>query len=126
MLVSWAYYVKNLYKSQLQSAKLFSKRPGMFNYPRKTSKFTHLKAPMAHKTFSQEQFKTKFYFMSISFGTNPQLLSRETSNFNETLFLLLDLRSREFCGGTSLFFLKKKSFNVSLRDKITFNINQMF
>ena len=44
-----------------------SKVPALFIYPRKNYKTTIQKAPMAHKTFSQEQYMIRFYRLSITF-----------------------------------------------------------
>ena len=43
------------------------KVPSFFVYPCRLYKFTTIKSPMAHKTFSQEQFICKNYKLSISF-----------------------------------------------------------
>lgn len=49
MLLTWAYYLT------ASKNKTF-KKPSISIKPIKQSKFTSLKAPMAHKTFSQEQY----------------------------------------------------------------------
>ena len=43
------------------------KQPSFFIHPQRRTRQTFIKAPMAHKTFSQEQFQSKFYTLSISF-----------------------------------------------------------
>jgi ribosomal protein S10 len=45
------------------------KVPSFFVYPCRLYKFTTIKSPMAHKTFSQEQFFCKNYKLSISFNS---------------------------------------------------------
>jgi len=49
LLLAWAYYLS-------RSNNKFFKKPSLSIKPVKQSKFTALKAPMAHKTFSQEQY----------------------------------------------------------------------
>lgn len=44
------------------------KVPLFFILPKKKRKFTILKAPMAHKTFSQEQYLFSFYFCCVSYN----------------------------------------------------------
>lgn len=44
--------------------------PSFFIYPSRLYKFTTIKSPMAHKTFSQEQFLCKNYKLSISFSSS--------------------------------------------------------
>ena len=44
--------------------------PSFFIYPFRNYKTTITKAPMAHKTYSQEQFMMRFYKFSISFYSN--------------------------------------------------------
>jgi hypothetical protein len=58
--------------------------PGLFIYPTKSYKTTVTKAPMAHKTFSQEQFMFKVYKISLSFTTN--LLPHEHGITNNNTF----------------------------------------
>jgi len=46
------------------------KNPSFFIYPKKNYKTTITKAPMAHKTYSQEQFMVRFYSFSITFHSD--------------------------------------------------------
>lgn len=115
------YYARKYYSNE--SAKIREKKPSIFIYPKKTSKFTHLKAPMAHKTFSQEQFKSKFYFLSTSFGINKGFYKNgyTTNNFNESLYLLLLLKKSPSYLSSPLLFLKKRTFYLSCKDTKNFN-----
>jgi len=85
--------------------------PSFFIFPKNETRSTFLKAPMAHKTFSQEQFLTKFYTLKISFNNN----SKDTpslSNTSNSVFLALKLRKDILPFETNLIFLKK--FQMSL------------
>lgn len=91
--------------------------PCFFIYPKKRNRFTLLKAPMAHKTFSQEQFVSQFYQLSISF--NNDFRKRATlPTANGLLFLALYIRSNQLPVETNLFFLKKLRVSLSGKDEI--------
>jgi hypothetical protein len=114
MILTWVLYLRN---STLTSNERYNKRlrrPGFFIYPKKQFKFTNLKAPMAHKTFSQEQYMFKFYYLSISFkvASSPHLLS-----VNKSLYFLLSQRRFYAFYGTNLFFLKRFTLVVSAMDR---------
>lgn len=105
--------------------------PSIFAYPSRTITFTHTKAPMAHKTFSQEQFKFKFYFLGVSFRVN--IFSNLHSNdditslidsVNKSLYVLLKLRSESHPSATNLFFIKKFDFEIPFEDYSFLNINK--
>jgi len=91
--------------------------PSFFIYPKKKTKFTLLKAPMAHKTFSQEQFISQFYQLSISF--NNDFRSRAVLNSaNNLLFLSLYIRSNQLPVETNLFFLKRLRVSLTGKDPL--------
>jgi hypothetical protein len=89
--------------------------PSFFIQPVKTTKFTLIKAPMAHKTFSQEQYVFKYYKLTISFKgvQSPDTLC---NSVNDSLYYALSLRKSLLLFETNFFFLKKLSFNFTAKD----------
>lgn len=119
ILMSWMYYVKMSYSesNELKFKKLFN-IPTIFCYPKRTQTFTHTKAPIAHKTFSQEQFKFKFYFLSVSFNiSNLDYDDYKLNSINKSLYLMLNLRNFRNVSATNLFILKRFYFKLSFFDK---------
>jgi hypothetical protein len=114
MILTWVLYLRNSTLTYDERYNKRLRRPGFFIYPKKQYKFTNLKAPMAHKTFSQEQYMFKFYYLSISFKvtSGQQLLS-----INKSLYFLLSQRRFYAFYGTNLFFLKRFTLVVSAMDR---------
>jgi len=110
LLLTWLTYIKG---SGSMNSK--SKTPSFFVQPRKQSKFTHIKAPMAHKTFSQEQFIMRHYVIVISFKS---LLSENSSveSINDSLFIALSLRNSIPFFNTNLLFLKRIQLSLDSKD----------
>jgi len=84
ILLVWMNYLVNSFKDSqnksttgesitLDNSKENSKIPAFFIYPRCNYKTTIQKAPMAHKTFSQEQYMIRFYKLSITFNVDLSL-----------------------------------------------------
>jgi hypothetical protein len=90
-------------------------QPSFFVHPCKRSRLTFLKAPMAHKTFSQEQFLNKYYTLSISFNNNFHKDSL-VMGVNNSLFLALTLRQENLPFESNLMFLKKLRTSVTCGD----------
>lgn len=134
LVLMWFYYL-NLslgssngvhYNSPHGDAKLltkgFLKSPSFFIYPTRVSKTTIQKAPMAHKTFSQEQFMVRFYLMSFSYTTFPQLTETipnnsatsgvnrtVTSGINNSVYVSIFISSMAPNISTNLLFLQRYS-----------------
>jgi len=89
--------------------------PSFFVHPTKTTKLTYLKAPMAHKTFSQEQFVTKSYNLTISFN-NVFREQSKINNVNNSLYTALYLRNTYLPTETNLLFLKKLRMSITCKD----------
>lgn len=112
MLLTWLYYLKHN-SSKVEKAKV----PSFFVHPIKQNKFTLIKSPMAHKTFSQEQFMYKFYKLTISFSNNKNnSLKSNLKSCNEALLFALFLRKSFKCFETNFFFLKRIKFNFNISD----------
>lgn len=102
------------------------KVPMFFIYPARNYKFTMIKAPMAHKTYSQEQFICRIYKLSITFysyipvslpndrtassysGTtsNTSFIIKEAS-LNKILYLFSYFFKSLHCISTGMFFLQR-------------------
>lgn len=68
IILVWLRYISSTTSYDKLSNK--SLTPSFFIYPCRKYKFTLLKSPMAHKTFSQEQFMYKNYKLSVTFSTH--------------------------------------------------------
>jgi ribosomal protein S10 len=90
--------------------------PSFFVHPSKQNRLTFLKAPMAHKTFSQEQFMNKSYNLTISF--NNVFREQSTINsVNNSLYTALYLRTAYLPAETNLLFLKKLRISITCKDE---------
>jgi hypothetical protein len=89
--------------------------PSFFIHPPKKARLTFLKAPMAHKTFSQEQFVNKSYNLTISFNNTFRANSKITS-VNNSLYVALYLRNTYLPTETNLLFLKKLRMSITCSD----------
>ena len=96
--------------------------PSFFIYPFRNYKTTITKAPMAHKTYSQEQFMVRFYNFSISFRIplNTLYFSKNdqttaipvvTDSVNKSIFISHFLKSNIPFLGTNMLFLHK--YNIT-------------
>jgi len=120
VLLTWMTYIREVQLTQTKKKKNddsddSAPTPAFFVYPKKTSKLTFLKAPMAHKTFSQEQFLNKSYQMSISFNTNFRNNSLINS-VNNSIFVSLYLRNNYLPVETNLLFLKRLRMSITCKD----------
>ena len=89
--------------------------PGFFIHPQKKAKLTFLKAPMAHKTFSQEQFINYSYNLTISFNNNFKNDS-VIIGINNSIYVSLYLRSALLPTETNLLFLKRLRMSLTVGD----------
>jgi hypothetical protein len=104
ILLTWIYYILKYNNKNI-------KTPVIFIKPLKKIKFTLIKSPMAHKTFSQEQFLFKFYRLIVFFKINNIF----HVNYNQSLLLLLVLKKTINIFESNFFFLQK--FNIKLNIK---------
>ena len=116
LLLTWVYYLT-------RSNNKFFKKPSISIKPIKQSKFTSLKAPMAHKTFSQEQYWIRFYHLQINFTVRkPEL--RTLDSVNASFYVLLLLRSSLPLIETNLMLLKCFSFRIPSSDYTYFTLKR--
>jgi len=112
MLFTWMFYIEN----NLSSCKT-NTTPRFFIRPTTQSTFTQIKAPMAHKTFSQEQFTIKSYSLQIAFTSHYDLSENSINTLNKSILAATALRKFVPFLETNLFFLKKMTFNIHSSDK---------
>jgi len=114
MLLTWAAYISN------NSTKLekTTSRPLFAHLPIKRKRFTITKAPMAHKTFSQEQYQYQFHTVVIAFSSQLSRSYAAEPSINESIYLMLLLRqsTSRFNLGTNLLLLSKFTTRQSVSD----------
>jgi hypothetical protein len=111
ILLVWLVYLKKEYSTKNNRSKI----PSFFIHKKKQTKTTKLKTPMAHKTFSQEQFLLKFYYLSISFQVNhhPNIYPQ---SINTSLYTFTYLRKTLPFFSTNLLFLKRIGLTYQSKD----------
>ena len=112
LLLVWLMYIQGTYSELNEN----QKTPSFFIHKKQQTKTTKLKAPMAHKTFSQEQFLLKYYTLSISFKTEFNA-TQKLSSVNSSIFTALALRQNAPFFNTNLLFLKYIKFSYAVFDK---------
>lgn len=119
ILFTWFYYINSL----LTQVKLPKNDvvwvPSFFTKPKKRSRFTITKAPMAHKTFSQEQYKIVFYGFLFAFRL-PNV--DQLSSVNQSVLLVSNMRNSFFFFETNLFFLNRLTLRSSSSDSNFFSL----
>lgn len=116
LLLTWFYYLTFIQNPQKV------KSLNLFVQPLKPQKYTILKAPMAHKTWSKEQIQFKFYKFKISFKSFLMENNRLRSCDEALLFILLSKRFFPVFE-TNLLFMKNYSFFFYLQDGSFFNFS---
>lgn len=121
MLITWFSYLTNspLFNNKSEDSDdkdIDLVRPGFFVQPVRVFKTTMTKAPMAHKTFSQEQYLIKFYKLSASFNF-PVKFTKDKINLNQSILILLSFRLNSFSTGSNLFVMKKSKLTLLVDDK---------
>ena len=91
--------------------------PLFFVCPIKQTKLTTIKAPMAHKTFSQEQFKFQYYSFNISFNINNSLEVLNINSLNKSIYLSLLIRKNFLNFSTNMMFVKRFRASLPISDK---------
>ena len=101
ILLVWLTYLQGNYSKFDEN----QNTPSFFVHKKQQFKTTKLKTPMAHKTFSQEQFLFKYYTLSISFKSTNKKLNYPKS-VNKSVFAILNFRKSLPFFATNLLFLK--------------------
>lgn len=120
MLLTWVAYIER--SNSLSKSLYRDKKPSFSVQPAKKKLLTLLKAPMAHKTFSQEQYIFKFYQLNVSYK-NSFNHNKLINSVNKSVFLSINLRRTFVPFETNLLFLKKFRFSFRASDKIYMNLN---
>ena len=116
ILTVWFYYLHNIHTQ----GKLLGK-PHFYITPKNSSKFTLTRAPMAHKTFSQEQYSFNYYYLGVKFSlTHEKCLD----SINKSIFMHLSNRFSKNLLETNLFFLKRFTIGFKSCDTKFFNYNK--
>lgn len=115
ILLTWFYYISSLTSSINSKKKL-----KIAVLPTKRKIFTLTKAPMAHKTWSKEQYKFQYYKFKISFVSSFKDNNSVTSVNSALLFSLLAKKNISNFE-TNVFFLKSFSFFFFFKDVNFFN-----
>ena len=132
VLLVWLYYLTQQSHSSVQDktsgdhvADAAQKIPKFFIYPKKNYKITIQKAPMAHKTFSQEQYMIRYYVMSISFSIPiGNIVCYPIVGVNSSIYYaLLTLKGLPYFS-TNLLWLKRYSLTYLTSDVKFFSYYQ--
>ena len=109
-LITWLFYIEN-------------KLVKYFILPKKLKKFTFTKSPMAHKTFSQEQFQFKSYKIITSYKLRTNTYLRINS-YSASLQFILNIRSNltRSLIGTNLLFMKRSNLRFTFYEKAYFKV----
>ena len=118
ILLIWLMYLQGTYSEFDEN----QKTPSFFIHKKSQLKTTKLKTPMAHKTFSQEQFILKFYSLSISFQT-VQSEDLYPKSVNASIFAALQLRQSLPFFTTNLLFLKQLRLTYKSTDQAYMLLN---
>jgi len=129
ILTSWIAYtslVNNGIKLKIDDSdelkKIVIPKAPLVILPKRKKILTHLKAPMAHKTFSQEQFQLTYYYFFSKFNLNyPK--NTTIPSINGSIYLNLQLRSFNFIQGTNVLEVQKFIFLTTAQDSKFFNLN---
>jgi hypothetical protein len=106
--------------------------PSFFIYPFRNYKTTITRSPMAHKTYSQEQFLVRFYRLSVSFNTplidnnNPNSKFNFLDNLNKSFIFVHFLRKNMPYLGTNMLFLHKYTISFYSVDPTFFNLQILY
>jgi hypothetical protein len=112
VLFSWFYYMTVVEKR--------NKKLKFFVLPLKNYTTTQIKAPIAHKNWSKEQFALQFFLLRITFKSLFIDTLLPNSPDSGLLFVLLSKKHFPLVE-TNIFFLKNYKIIFFLRDVVYFN-----
>lgn len=108
ILLVWINYLKKVNQKE--------KIGFIFFKPKKQKKITIIKAPMAHKTFSQEQFLFKYFNLTLVFYLN-NFKQYKQLNINQSIkYYFLQKKKLKYIS-TNLFFLHRIVVITPVKDK---------
>jgi len=112
LMLTWFSYLKNQNNSSSDKVSFFVK-------PTKKTKYTLTKSPMAHKTFSQEQYVLKFFNLNVSFKVQSQA---GANSVNKSLYVAHLIRNSFIFFETNLFFLQRAVVTLPAKDSPFFKL----
>lgn len=117
LILTWLTYMSSFTSKDSHRSVSFS------SLPIKLKKYTVVKAPMAHKTNSKEQYGFRFFFFKGSFSSR---VSRNSalSSVNIGLLFALNMKKSFPVFSTNMLFLKSYTIRFHFYDKIFFNYFQ--
>lgn len=115
LILTWLFFLIKTNQNLKKDIKYHKYAPKFSVKPFKNSKFTIIKAPMAHKTFSQEQYLYSYYSLSTEFSF---FLKNSFLDLNKLLHFFLILKQSKFSIETNLFFVQKICVTTKLNDSI--------
>lgn len=113
ILFTWFYYLYFVTKKKNKKIKIFV-------LPLKKKILTNTKAPIAHKTWSKEQFNYQFYLFRLSFKSSLSNHYSVSSVNSGLLFVILSKKYFPFFE-TNILFLKSYFFFFFFIEKNYFN-----
>ena len=116
LMSAWFYYYSN---NTLRTKKV----KGFVTLPCRQSKHTATKAPMAHKTYSQEQFLIKYYFLVFTMESNS-FSQKSTNSINKSLLIANQFHKLPNFNATNLFVIYKVRSWFNSSDKTFFNLKK--
>jgi hypothetical protein len=90
--------------------------PKFFIKPLNRTIFTRTKAPMAHKTFSQEQYSIRYFSIKVSIRVGYSEKISLIGSVNCSTYFAILLRRNSFFFETNLMLLQRITFNSYSRD----------
>ena len=121
LLISWIHYLCKTPEDIKEG--INKKLPSFFIHPYKQSKLTIIRSPLAHKTFSQEQFLNRYYRISVSFKPNTSSCDNIISSINGSIYASNHIRNNIPFISTNLLFLKRISYFYSSSDFYFYSYN---
>ena len=130
MILTWLSYLAKIGSDQKQKSKNTLElnntkkisTPLFFVCPKKQTKITTIKSPMAHKTFSQEQFQFRYYSFNISFNIKNSDSVTKINSVNQSIYVALLIRKNFLNFSTNMLFIKRFRASLPLSDKLFLTI----
>jgi hypothetical protein len=116
LMAAWFFYYTN---NTLRTKRV----KGFVTLPCRQSKHTALKAPMAHKTYSQEQFIIKYYFLVFTMSSDRNL--NDVNSISSSLLMANQFYKLPNFAATNLFIIYKVRSWFGSRDPIFFNFKRL-
>ena len=126
MILTWLSYLAKIGSDENQisesnDTKILNRKkistPLFFVCPKKQTKITTIKSPMAHKTFSQEQFQFRYYSFNISFNILNSKSVTKINSINQSLYLALLMKKNFLNFSTNMLFIKRFRASLPFSDK---------